>query len=120
MTAQDITDPTTGKSRLLTHQCATCIFRPGNPMHLDLGRLADLVSDALNRGSYIVCHDTLTYGPHPDVGPAICRGFHDAYRHRSLAIRLMYAFNNITEVPPPAEHANPRTTSGTMATKYRS
>lgn len=104
MTDQDITDPVTGKSRLLSERCATCIFRPDNPMHLQAGRLAQLAADTLARGSYIICHDTLSYGPHPTYGPAICRGFHDAYRHRSLALRLMYALNNITEVPAPPEH----------------
>lgn len=109
MTVQDITDPTTGKSRLLTTPCATCIFRAGNPMHLEPGRLAHLVADALTRDRYIICHDTLTYGPHPGYGPAICRGFHDGYRHRSIAIRLMYALDNITEIPPPDQTRLPPT-----------
>jgi hypothetical protein len=107
VTDQDITDPATGKSRLLTEQCATCIFRPRDPMYLQPGRLAQLIADALACDRYIICRDTLTYGPHPAYRPAICRGFHDAYRYRSLAIRLMYAFDNITEVPPPTNAAEP-------------
>jgi hypothetical protein len=39
--------------------------RPGNPMHLQLGRLSSPVADASARDSYIICHDTLTYGPTP-------------------------------------------------------
>lgn len=50
------------KTRLLAAQCDTCIFKPGNPMHLGPGRLAQLVRDARTTGGYIVCHDTLPYG----------------------------------------------------------
>jgi hypothetical protein len=48
-------------------------------MHRQPGRLSSLAADALARDSYIICHDTLTYGPHPTCGPAICREFHDVY-----------------------------------------
>jgi hypothetical protein len=49
----------------------------------------------------LVYHDTLTYGEYPDNGPAICRGFYDAYASRSLALILLCAFRRLTEVPPP-------------------
>lgn len=99
---QDITDAATDKSRLLSQRCSTCVFRSGNPMHLSPGRLADLLAEALP-DSYIVCHQTLTYGPHPEYGPAICRGFYDSFARVSLAIRLLRAFQRIIEVPPPDE-----------------
>ena len=76
---QDITDPATGGSRLLSRQCATCILRHGDPMHLGPERLRVIIGRALAAGSFVVCHDTLTYGDYPDYGPAICRGFFDAY-----------------------------------------
>ena len=59
---QDITDPATGGSRLLSSPCATCILRHGDPMHLGPERLRKIIGQALAAGSFVVCHDTLTYG----------------------------------------------------------
>ena len=42
-----------------------------------------IIGDALAAGTFVVCHDTLTYGDFPDYGPAICRGFYDAYKDKS-------------------------------------
>jgi len=103
---QDITDPATGGSRLLSRQCATCILRHGDPMHLGPERLREIIGQALASGSFVVCHDTLTYGDFPGYGPAICRGFYDAYRSRSPALILLQAFRRLVEVPPP-EAASP-------------
>ena len=97
---QDITDPATGGSRLLSERCATCILRSGDPMHLGGAYLKQIISQALP-DSYVVCHDTLTYGDHPGYGPAICRGFYDAYSGRSTALILLQAFHRLVEVPPP-------------------
>jgi hypothetical protein len=76
---QDITDPATGLSRLLSERCSTCILRHGDKMHLGAEHTARFVRQALDAGTYVVCHQTLTYGDHPDFGSAICRGFFDAY-----------------------------------------
>ena len=76
---QDITDPATGGSRLLSERCATCILTAGDRMHLGPERLRAVIAEALAAGTFVVCHDTLTYGDYPDYGPAICRGFYDAY-----------------------------------------
>lgn len=65
---------------MLSERCATCILHPGDPMHLGAERTAAFIRHALDAGSYVVCHETLTYGDFPDYGPAICRGFFDAYR----------------------------------------
>ena len=92
-------DPALGKTRLLARQCGTCIFRPGNPMHLAPGQLKQMVDDALAEGSFVICHDTLPYGDHPETQPAICRGFADRYTTwRLLAITSLYGF---VEVEPP-------------------
>ena len=82
---QDITDPATGGSRLLSQRCATCILRPGDKMHLGPERLRAIITEALAAGTFVVCHDTLTYGDFPDYGPAICRGFYDAYAAQRYA-----------------------------------
>ena len=98
---QDITDPATGLSRLLSERCSTCILRHGDRMHLGAEHTAAFVRQALDVGSYVVSHQTLTYGDHPGFGPAICRGFFDAYATQSPALRLLRAFSRLTEVEPP-------------------
>jgi hypothetical protein len=57
-------------------------------MHLGPERTAAFIRHALDASSYVVCHETLTYGDFPDYGPAICRGFFDAVkmRHKQEAI----------------------------------
>jgi hypothetical protein len=103
---QDITDPATGGSRLLSERCATCILAVGDRMYLGPERLRAIIADALAAGTYVVCHDTLTYGDHPDYGPAICRGFYDAFANRSPALTLLQACQRLVEIPPP-EQASP-------------
>ena len=98
---QDISDPATGLSRLLSERCGTCILRPGDPMYLGPERTAAFIRHALDAGSYVVCHQTLTYGDFPDYGPAICRGFFDSYRDRSPVLLILQAGRRLTEVPPP-------------------
>lgn len=39
-------------------------------MHLGPERTTAFIRQVLNAGSYVVCHDTLTYGAFPDYGPA--------------------------------------------------
>ncbi|WP_431895527.1 HAD domain-containing protein [Micromonospora haikouensis] len=95
-------DPVRRKSRLLSRQCATCIFRPGNPMHLAEGRLRDLVAEARQNESFVVCHDTLPYHRDAGVKPAICRGFADRYSTQALqVIERLFGF---IEVDPPGEN----------------
>lgn len=93
--------------RLLSKQCATCVFRPGNPMHLGPGRLRDLIQANLDAGAFLICHDTLPYGEHPDYGRAMCRGYFDRYYDRTNLGRIMDRLSGgtqwWTEVPPPGE-----------------
>jgi hypothetical protein len=93
-----VADPVLGKTRLLSRQCDTCIFGPGNPMHLDAGGLRQLVTQTRRRGGYIICHNTL---PHyrPGARPAICRGFTDRYTTGQL--RLIARLWGFVEVQPP-------------------
>jgi hypothetical protein len=94
-------DPVLRKSHLLSRQCATCIFKPGNPMHLRDGRLKDLVADTRARESYIVCHSTLPHFRYPEAKPAICRGFAD--RYTTQALQLIQRLWGFVEVYPPGE-----------------
>jgi hypothetical protein len=58
---------------------------PGDRMYLAPERLRAIINQALAAGTFVICHDTLTYGDCPDYGPAICRSFFDAYAERSPA-----------------------------------
>jgi hypothetical protein len=106
-------DPETHKPRLLSRQCETCIFRPGNPMHLRPGRVKQMVSEALREGCQgIICHDTVSYGEHPDFGGALCRGFYDAFGYRNNFVRIMERLGGFTEVDPPASLLGAKTGEG--------
>lgn len=48
-------------------------------MHLAPGRLRELAAGFRQGEGYMICHDTLPYGAHPDAGMAVCRGMYDAY-----------------------------------------
>lgn len=65
-----------GNVRVCQEMCSTCVFRPGNLMHLTEGRLAGMVADASRDQSFITCHKTLDYGEQ-QADPAICRGYWD-------------------------------------------
>lgn len=102
--AADLLDPGTGKVRLLSEQCSTCVGRPGNLMHLREGRLKDLI--AQNTGPHcigLVCHQTLSYGDHPEHGNALCRWFHDIYGPLAGGARVLGRLTGFMEVPPPQE-----------------
>jgi hypothetical protein len=98
---QDISDPATGLSRLLSERCGTCILRPGDPMYLGPDRTAAFIRQVLAAGSYVVCDQRWLTATFPDYGPAICRGFFDFYRDRSCDLLILQAGRRLTEVPPP-------------------
>lgn len=91
-----------GLPRLLSEQFATCVLLPGNPMDLRPGRLRQMIRDGV-QGQGITCHDTLTYGPHPDFGPALCRGFYDHYGQATNLVRIYERLGGFDEVDPPGE-----------------
>lgn len=96
-------DPVSRRTRLLTRQCDTCIFRSGNPMHLPPGRLKSMVEQAVADGGYVICHDTLPYGNYPETPPAVCRGFAD--RYRTWRLQVIAELFGFIDVEPPAEPA---------------
>jgi len=60
--------------------CDTCIFRPGNLMHLEAGRVESMVREATGIESCITCHETLS------GFQAVCRGFFD--RHATAPLQI--------------------------------
>lgn len=87
--------------QLLAVKCSTCVFRPGNLMHLRPGRLKALIATNVAADAALICHMTLRYGAHPEVGEAVCRGYYDRYRRDVLAIRFVEAMGGFTEIPEP-------------------
>jgi hypothetical protein len=93
-----------GRPRVLREQCATCIGRPGNLMHLQPGRVRTLVRQSLQEGCQgIICHQTLSYGEHPESGPALCRWFYDRYGALSNFVRVIERIGGFTVVSLPGE-----------------
>lgn len=76
-----------GKVHVTEAMCSTCVFRPGNLMRLEPGRLAGMVTDAKAADTAIICHSTLY---RQGVDSAVCRGFFD--RHSTLPLRLAQVF----------------------------
>jgi len=79
-----------GKVHLMSEKCPTCVFRPGNLMHLEPGRVAEMVKEAKAEESAIICHSTL------DGDNAVCRGFFD--RHSTATLQLAERFGVLKEV----------------------
>lgn len=69
-----------GKIHVCRSRCKTCIFRPGNLMKLQEGRVEGMVEEAKAEETAIVCHSTL------DGDNAVCRGFFDKYPTQPLQV----------------------------------
>lgn len=72
--------------------CDTCIFRPGNLMHLREGRVEQMVGEAERGGQAIVCHKTL------NGDNACCRGFFD--KHKTALLQIAERMEVIQYVRP--------------------
>ena len=70
--------------------CETCIFRPGNAMDLEPGRVLGMVRDATKKETAIVCHKTLSL-IEGEKRNAVCRGFFDL--HQTLPIKVAISAN---------------------------
>lgn len=102
MSAYDVGDYELGKTRLLSRQCATCIFNPRSQVTRSLkrGRLRQLLDTARADGTFVVCHSTI-HGLYPGARPAVCRGFYD--RFKTTALQLIERLWGFVEVEPPGE-----------------
>ncbi|GLY68733.1 hypothetical protein [Amycolatopsis taiwanensis] len=103
----DVLDAERGLPRVLSTKCATCIYRPGNRMHLPPGYRDQLAHDALAHDSWIVCHATLPATGNPIGTQAICRGFWDVHAADSAGCRLATALGGPVNVPPPNQTRRP-------------
>jgi hypothetical protein len=82
-----VADPDTYRVRLMAQRCDTCIFRPGNLMHLEPGRVKGMVDACVANMGHVTCHDTLA---HNDKGlpGAVCRG----WEQHPQSANSMFAF----------------------------
>lgn len=85
-----------GKVHVMADKCSTCIFRPGNLMTLQPGRVKEMVEGASSAGSVIPCHKTIHGSAEQE---AVCRGYYDAQAERVLALRLAVAMDMIEVMP---------------------
>lgn len=90
-----------GRIHVLAQRCSTCVFRPGNLMYLEPGRLADLIEQNRSRDTALTCHQTLVNNADYDADPAVCRGYFDAYQHDITPLRMAVTMNLIEEDPTP-------------------
>lgn len=81
---------------VLSEMCETCVFRPGNQMHLAPGRLRGMVDGAREDMSSITCHSTLETDQQ-----AVCRGFYD--RHSTPPLEVAKNMGLIAEDQPPTK-----------------
>lgn len=102
----DVGDHEQRKSRLCAKQCSTCIFRPGNPV-MGPERLGEFVAEVVLAQAFIPCHSTYPPLAPAGVKPAICRGFFN--RHRTRSLQFMERLWGFVEVEPPSIHTGETT-----------
>ncbi len=83
------------KLYVLDRKCDTCIFRPGNLMHLRDGARDKMVAECIEQNSQIPCHETLD-GPR-----SVCRGYWDLHKRDVPVLRMAVAFGMVAFDPPP-------------------
>lgn len=66
---------------IMRNRCETCIFHPGNRMHLKPGVVAEMKRSADERGTCIVCHEGMDT---PQA--AVCRGYYDSHNSALLQV----------------------------------
>lgn len=94
---------------VLEAQCATCIFRPGNPMSLNKGRVKGMVEDCKRNAGHIPCHETMRYedddvdddggDPRTTWDSPVCRGFYDRYPDVSQSIQIARRLGVLRFIP---------------------
>jgi hypothetical protein len=70
-----------GRVHVMRVKCPTCIYRPGNLMHLEPGRKDSMQADAIRDGGVIPCHHTIHGARRQE---SVCRGFFDVAKHEGL------------------------------------
>jgi len=94
-----------GRVHVQREMCSTCIFRPGNLMHLRSGRVKGMIEETKGEdGATIICHQTLDA-----TDNAVCRGFYDRHADDDIVLRTAKICHLITEVEPEIDVAEKMT-----------
>lgn len=104
MTLRSAMYSTDGKLLVLSRPCDTCIFAPGNRMHLEKGRLAGMIQECRERQTFIPCHETMEIEEDDDgethgEGP-ICNGFYEKWGGYSQLVRIFERLGSVRLVDP--------------------
>lgn len=94
-----------GRLHVMAEKCSDCVFRTGNPMRLQPGRLRSLVEDNLAADAALTCHQT-TYGQ-DERGEAICAGFDAAYGSEVTGLRAAHVMGLVQHQEPVERGASP-------------
>ena len=81
-----------GRMHVQSEMCDTCIFRPGNLMHLEPGHVSGMVREATDNGGCIPCHKTIT-----GKNQSVCRGFYDLQSTPEIKILTALGLVQFTE-----------------------
>jgi hypothetical protein len=85
-----------GWVHILSEPCETCIFKPGNLMDLNSGRVKGMVEECLEHDRFIPCHQTMSYYHGPAAGRgAVCAGYWTSYHGRNWLLRMAVALDRI-------------------------
>jgi hypothetical protein len=83
--------------KIKKEMCPTCIFRPGNLMFLNPGRVKSMVEECEAKDSYIVCHETLAdWDNGRKEDEAMCAGY--LRNHSPQLLRIGERLGIIEEV----------------------
>lgn len=109
MQAREGVEPYRGaKVHIMSEKCSTCVFHPGNLMHLPPGRLKELTDHVQETGVPFSCHQTLPYAgaDHREhyEGAALCAGAVETYGAESIPVRTAYALGAVEHVDPAPPH----------------
>ena len=79
--------------RVMEEKCKTCVFRPADECALnqDPNFLKGFLGRALKDENFIVCHTSLVEGARHEP-TAVCKGFFDGYKEKSVALRTAEQF----------------------------
>lgn len=86
-----------GKVYVCREMCPTCVFRPGNLMQLNPGRLRGMIDEAVKNESCIPCHHQI-FHVEGEPQDACCRGFFD--RHPTQPIQIAERLGMIEFIEP--------------------
>lgn len=83
-----------GQVHIRATRCNTCIFRPGNLMNLEDGRVEQMVDEATADDGCIPCHKHLG----DDIEP-VCRGFFEKHATTPLQLADRLGVANFSDNP---------------------